>query len=412
MSASASESFTLAGCLLDPVAFRREPERTESKQFSIRQVRARIKDLFRPSAFIYWADFLFHVTLGYASASIYFVAPLFSWQQILAYLIAGFSLFRVGSFIHEIVHMSGRHLLGFRIAWNAIAGVPMLMPSFFYRNHVDHHSQKHYGTGLDGEYLPLGSGLLREVAYFFAQIVLLPAFVFLRFFLITPISFLHPKLRRWTLERASFFVINFGYRQPIPPNAPLKLWAAIEIFCCLRAWAIPMAVIFGLSTWERIPMLYALALMTLGLNYIRNLVAHRYASEGTPMSHVAQLADSVNIEGMPVVTELFFPLYLRYHGLHHLFPNLPYHNLHKRHQRLMAELPADSLYRQTVYPGFWNVTKQLVSNALQARRKKRIGQPIGSDIWYEQRRGILSGAGTSSIGSQSRSPKDAETSMA
>ncbi len=39
-----------------------------------------------------------------------------------------------------------------------------------------------------------------------------------------------------------------------------------------------------------------------------------------------------------------FPVGLRYHALHHLFPFLPYHNLGKAHARLIARLPAGSPY--------------------------------------------------------------------
>jgi fatty acid desaturase len=39
-----------------------------------------------------------------------------------------------------------------------------------------------------------------------------------------------------------------------------------------------------------------------------------------------------------------FPVGLRYHALHHLFPFLPYHNLGKAHARLMAQLPPGSAY--------------------------------------------------------------------
>ena len=62
-------------------------------------------------------------------------------------------------------------------------------------------------------------------------------------------------------------------------------------------------------------LLYVLAFFVLGLNYVRNLVAHRYRSDGDPISYEAQLADSINIESKNFLTELFFPLGLRYHAL-------------------------------------------------------------------------------------------------
>ena len=45
----------------------------------------------------------------------------------------------------------------FTIGWNLLCGIPMLMPSFFYENHIDHHNSHRYGTLRDGEYLPIGA---------------------------------------------------------------------------------------------------------------------------------------------------------------------------------------------------------------------------------------------------------------
>jgi fatty acid desaturase len=62
------------------------------------------------------------------------------------------------------------------------------------------------------------------------------------------------------------------------------------------------------------------------------------------MTLAEQFADSINITGQTWLTMLMFPVGLRYHALHHLFPFLPYHNLGKAHARLVAQLPAGSPY--------------------------------------------------------------------
>jgi fatty acid desaturase len=211
---------------------------------------------------------------------------------------------------------------------------------------------------------------------------------------ITPVSFLHPKLRNWALTYWSSYVINLRYRRrQLPADAPRAYWAFIEILCFLRTAAIFVWVYNGWAPVDRIPRLYLIAMCVLGLNYIRNVVAHLYQGDGEPMSHAQQLLDSVNIEGGRFlggpITELFFPLGLRYHALHHLFPALPYHNLYAAHRRLMAQLPADSAYRNTVYPNFWSAVSVLRRQAAQAAAQERQKQPTRADRWFENRRRLI-----------------------
>ena len=339
---------------------------SHSGQFSFREAGGPFSAICSSiRASIYWLDLAATLTIGYGSAMIYLKAPDFSALQIVTYLIAGFALFRAGSFIHEITHLRKGELLAFRVAWNICCGIPMLMPSFFYENHIDHHNSKRYGTVRDGEYLPLGTGTRWRLLTFWLQVPVLPLYIFTRL-LLGPITFLNPRWRNWTLEHASSFVINFRHRLEVPASAPRKWWAALEIACSLRAMAILVALAIGFRPWTHVVHLYFLAMMTLGLNYIRNMAAHRYRNEsGEEMSHIEQLEDSVNIVGNPITTELFFPLGLRYHALHHLFPSLPYHNLYEAHRRLMAQLPADSPYRKTVYPTFWAVMRDLWNDRSQ-----------------------------------------------
>jgi fatty acid desaturase len=89
----------------------------------------------------------------------------------------------------------------------------------------------------------------------------------------------------------------------------------------------------------------------LTLNGLRTLGAHRYTNTGGEVTFLDQLLDSVNYPNRPFISALWAPVGLRFHALHHLFPSMPYHNLAQAHRRLMAELPADSPYRQTESPG-------------------------------------------------------------
>jgi fatty acid desaturase len=341
------------------------PVQPQNAAKSINEARILVQDLFTPRPIIYWADLILTLAIGYSMAALYFRSPLLSAQQGIGLVVAGFALFRAGSYVHEITHMRAGEMLGFRIGWNLLCGVPLIMPSHFYENHIDHHKSHHYGTSQDGEYLPLGAGRFRDIVCFFAQVPLLPAYIALRL-LFAPLTFVHPKVRNWVLEHMSSYVINFRYRLHVAPSAPRKTWAALELACSLRVAIMLGVVAAGLFPITRLVLMYCLATFVLLLNYIRNLVAHRYQNTGGQMSHAEQLADSINITGHWFWTELFFPLNLRYHALHHLFPRIPYHNLGIAHRRLMEGLPADSIYRMTVFPSYRAAARQLLANIRQA----------------------------------------------
>lgn len=344
----------------------------EAESFPFAQARELVADLFEVSPWIFWLDFLASATVGYSAGALYLLASSF-WLRAVGLIIATFALYRLSLFMHEIVHFRQREMRAFKIAWNLGAGVPLLTPSFFYESHIAHHNTHLYGTQDDGEYLPLGNGTGRDVALFLSQVFVQPLFVFVRF-LLAPITFIHPRLRRWTLERASSFVINFRYRRVIPDNANLWEWAVMDLLCSLRAWCLIGTVLLGINHWSHIPKLYVLAVCILTLNYIRTLVAHHYLNTGRRMSHEEQLLDSTVITGGPWI-ELLCPVGLRYHALHHLFPSLPYHNLAEAHRRLMTGLPAGSAYHQVVYPSIWAVLRTLRTNLRRAAANRKHGSP-------------------------------------
>jgi fatty acid desaturase len=104
-----------------------------------------------------------------------------------------------------------------------------------------------------------------------------------------------------------------------------------------------------------------------GLNWLRTLAAHGYRNTGGAMSYLEQIEDSNTVIGPPWLTELLFPVGLRYHCLHHMFPAIPYHALGTAHRRLMAQLPADSPYRSTMRRGFLEAMAVLWRNASSGR---------------------------------------------
>src|SRR5487761_1224276 len=110
-------------------------------------------------------------------------------------------------------------------------------------------------------------------------------------------------------------IMDPAYVRPLPTRKELRVWRLQEAGCFF----------------------YALA-------------AHRFRHHGEPLTYVDQLLDSVNYPRHALIAELWAPVGLRFHALHHLFPALPYHALAEAHRRLMERLPADSPYRQTESP--------------------------------------------------------------
>jgi fatty acid desaturase len=314
--------------------------------------------LFRARPSRYWLDFVMSITLAYTSASIFLTFPLYSWQQILAYPFALFWLYRLGSLVHEVAHLPHYEMRVFKVVWNLTVGVMTLAPSpFFTRHHRDHHSQAIYGTAQDPEYVVnvFRPGSLLGILAYTLIIALFPLIVFLRF-LLTPLTYLHPALRRWTLIHASALTMNWRYerRQTLREDWTM---AVIESLCCVRAAAMLGVVILGQAHWTRLPLLYSLGLGVLLLNQMRQLADHHFSSSGVHSSFPQHIRDSCNYTGRDPLTCLLFPFSIRYHALHHLFPSLPYHNLSTAHSRLLEKLPANSPYRALDQLSWWSVAQ-------------------------------------------------------
>ncbi len=332
-----------------------------------KEARALVSDLFEPRPWIYWVDFLASVSVGYAAA-ILLIQQKFPWSaNILLYFVAIAALYRASLFMHEISHYQDRKLPGFKLTWNLLAGIPLLLPSFFYEPHRDHHNTRHYGTEADGEYLPLARDGWWGLVKYFAQVLYLPLLTYVRFAIVAPLSFLHPRWRRWVLEHWSSFVINLHHRRIVRANDPTKTWALMEIACHLRALAIPVAVITGLNPWYTPFLLYGIAVGTLTLNHIRTLAAHRYRSDGESMTLDDQMLDSTDIAASDLLTLAICPVGLRYHALHHLFPGMPYHNLGTAHRRLMEQLPCNHPYRRVVRHSLWAAIGELIQQIRQTQ---------------------------------------------
>lgn len=337
-------------------------------EFPGAEARALVRDLFEHRARIYWTDFILTLLIAYGAVALYLSNPVFSLPCFIGFAVAAFALFRCGVFIHEIAHMPRGRMRVFRAAWNILFGTPVLTPSFMYQNHADHHNPRLFGTSADGEYLPLGAGPVRRIVFYYLLVPLLPALAIFRFLMLTPLSYLHPRLRRWVWERASSFVINPQYRRKVPTDEPRGVWIVLEAAIFVELAVFAGLLFSGQLAWSVFVELYVLGVAASGLNWIRTVAAHGYCNTGAPVSFVAQIQDSHTVTSRWPLTVLLFPVGLRYHSLHHMFPALPYHALGVAHRRLMAHLPADSPYRGTMRRGFLEAATELWRNASTTTR--------------------------------------------
>ncbi|MDT8448593.1 MAG: fatty acid desaturase [Wenzhouxiangellaceae bacterium] len=342
-----------------------------SERKRVREARAPVADLFDRKPELYWLDFGVTVVLTWALVAVYFSTEAWSPMQLGAVFLAAIGVFRAGTFMHEIVYFKSGEMVAFRWAWNLLLGFPILMPWVLYRNHIEHHSRRHFPTPGDGEYLPLAATPPLETVKYLLQPVLLPPLTFLRFGIFGPLSHLSPRLREWLLTCASAAATNPYYRKRFPARHEPELIRS-EWFCF--AWLVLLVAltVFGPMRPVHWQMAWALLSLAFGLNWLRNLAAHGYANDGEPRSHIGQLQDSFNLTGQTWLTFWLFPAGLRYHALHHLLPGLPYHQLGRAHRRLLAGLPSDHPYHRCNHDSYFRIVGRLLHDAWKHRGQRAI----------------------------------------
>jgi len=335
-----------------------------------RELRERFAEAFTPRPALYWADMLGSAGLGWTlfivSASVPFGSPL----HLVATVGAIFATLRAALFIHEISHLRARSLAGFETVWNAVVGIPVLIPSLMYvGSHMDHHRRTAFGTEQDPEYAPIAHWSRLRIALFVATVAFVPLLTVVRWGVLGPLGRVCPPVRRFAVEHMSTLVINTDYRRPMPMGRQAVKWQKLETAAALFVWAVVGATVLG---WIPLHVLGQWWLVTGGVlvvNQVRTLVAHGYENAGEPVDTEGQLLDSINLHGWSLVTALVAPVGLRYHGLHHYLPSLPYHSLGAVHRQLLAELPENSPYRRTLRHGvapvlqkLWNKTATAPAN--------------------------------------------------
>lgn len=346
----------------------------DHKALPLAELKKIVADCFEANPWIYWGDFLLSALIAWGSFFLTEMASPFSLAWFIYFVISAFAFYRAALFVHELTHQERRELPGFSFAYNLLIGIPILVPSFMYRGvHIDHHRKATYGTDHDGEYLPLGASPPLRTILYVCQSFLIPVLLLIRFLILTPLSFLHPKIRNLVMLYTSSFAIRGDTPRRLPTGTDLRHWYILEAACflwCLFLVALFASGVFGMNTIVHI---YLLLFATFIVNSLRTIVAHRYRNRSAEeISFTDQFLDSVNVEGSVVGMELLAPVGLRYHALHHLFPNMPYHNLGVAHRRLCRELPSDSIYHQATEPSFASALANLWHNSRASSREETL----------------------------------------
>lgn len=337
----------------------------EDDKAMLRAARDLTKGLGQAKPGIYWPDMLISAGVGYAGIAVAILSASLP-VQIAAGLVAALAMYRALMFIHELTHIHRDALPGFRTGWNLLVGIPLLTPSFMYEGvHTIHHKRTQYGTVEDPEYLPLALMKPWSLPLFVLVAILAPVALMIRAAVLVPLGAVIPAIRTFTWERFSALSINPEFRRR-PPEGEFVArvrWQEAGVF----AWSwllIGSTFAFG---WQ--PLLTALAILSLTavLNQLRTLIAHLWENEGEPMTVTAQFLDSVNVPPPGLAAEIWAPVGLRYHALHHLMPSMPYHDLPEAHRRLARELGTGSTYEGANHPGMLKLVGRIARSTMGRR---------------------------------------------
>jgi fatty acid desaturase len=330
----------------------------DSRQAEVRTAASLVKDLFHPDPRQYWRELTCTGTLAWAAAGVALAGVGGDWGTIVSVAAAAVLWHRATTMVHELTHQRHDAIPGFHLAWNLLIGVAWMFPSAFYEGvHSGHHRRTSYGTVEDPEYLQLGGNPWLVVCYIASAFVLFPLLA-VRFLVLTPLSWCCPPLSRFLFRYGSSYVINPRYarRTTAEERRRLQTWGAVIAV----AWWVLIAFTIAIkASLHWLVVWYAIHTGTSLINRLRMMTAHQFRSDGHPTDLIGQVSDTID-SPRGWLAELWAPLGLRYHALHHLFPRLPFHAMGVAYRRLRCGMPADSVYRHSTGTGWLRAAVNLL----------------------------------------------------
>lgn len=321
-----------------------------------------IKDINRfmaPKRFIYWSDFLFSSILGNFFIYLACISEAFSFQQITSICIASIVLFRSAIFIHEAFHV-GKEIKGFVLAYNLLFGFLHKLPFYCYTPHGKHHAVQTYGTVNDPEYdlVVDKPGFLIFPVFTSA---LLPIFALIRYgFLPALLPFIGKRNRDWIYCHASSLVMNLKFKRSSPNRKETIEWYTQDSACFVYNLFFLVLMTMDILPWKLLSIWSTVFYGVYLLNFYRVITSHHYLSNANKTTKKQQILDSGTIPNA-LFSFFLFPLGQRYHALHHLYPQMPYHNLASAHSYLIGVLPANHPYHLSIKKNYTDAIRRLIS---------------------------------------------------
>ncbi len=324
-----------------------------------------VQDLFQPSPRLFWRELILTGTLAWSLLAVTVGTWGTPWLTALLLPVTALVWYRGLVLIHELTHQRPGEIPYFHLAWNLVFGLASALPSVMYEQvHLGHHRRTTYGTDRDPEYLPLAGRPWLIVGYLSFSLIAYPVLL-LRFLVLAPLSWICPPLRRVILRHGSSYAINPLFCRTLNhvERRNMFRWECVML---LVWWPLLAYAWFAEMSWHGALCAYLIFSLLTFVNRLRMLHAHEFVSEGAPLSHLEQFRDSIDSSG-GWWTELWAPLGLRYHAVHHLFPTLPFHNLSTAFRRLRQQLAPDSCYQSEPRTGFVTTLRTLWSGAARHR---------------------------------------------
>lgn len=317
-----------------------------------------LNDLNEVNKFIFWRDLICLSLIGWGA--IFYTSFHFN---ILVFFIGTYSLYKGTMLIHEVSHLS-KKIPGYKAAYNILLGYPNSYPSYIYDTHLFHHGKKTYGTIKDPEYAYVKKYNAITLLKPLLISLLLPLLQIIRFTilpLITP--FLGLNFKRSLYQKYSTLVFSDKYIRPIKnEKKELRTMMSQDLLCSAYKITLIALVYLEVLPFQFIINFYFAFVIASLINMYRALFNHLYANESlVSLSWEDHLLDTATIKP-GIFTHLIFVNGLGYHAIHHLFPEMPYHNLGKAHKKLIKNLSDDHIYKQNIFTGPLNLALFCIRN--------------------------------------------------